>query len=175
MNRKVGNAGYKTTSSWGGAGHPSLLPQSISVLTFRGLPIKLCLHRFLCILLSALSILAAPVMGSLGTLLGFLHHLCHESTKWNSWGQSPESCGQSWLSQVSSSPWRTWRMCISICRNKTQFLHFSESPGAKPGPLPLHFSFRCSSYMRFPVAFSWVVFQRTLVPSPELLCPTLMW
>lgn len=86
MSRKVGNAGYKTTSSWGGAGHPSLPPQSISVLTFRGLPLKLCLHRFLCILLSALSILAAPVTGSLGTLLGFVHHLCHESTKWNSWG-----------------------------------------------------------------------------------------
>lgn len=140
---------------------------------------------FLCILLSALSISAAPITGSLGTLLGFVHHLCHESTKWNSWGQSPESCGQSWLSRVSYSPWRTWRMCISIRRDKTQFLHFTECPGAKPGPLPLHFSFQCSSFMRLPsvgtrgsltlVAFSWVVFQRTLVPSPELLCPTLMW
>lgn len=60
MSRKVGNAGYKTTSSRGGVGYPSLPPQSISVPTFGGLPLRLCLHCFLCILLSALSISATP-------------------------------------------------------------------------------------------------------------------
>lgn len=109
--------------------------------------------------------LSRPGTGSLGTPLGFVHHLCHETTKWNSWSRVQSRVDRADCPGFLPPREEREGCAFPSAETRHSFCTLAKALGLSLD-LCLYFSFPCSIFMRLLSVGTGG--SLTLVPSPEL-------